>query len=203
VLILPHSFSIGGPNRIWEMSGWFGQAGGSSATHSGSRLQRFSDLHSSGGGPFGGSPLGPPFGPLYSVLRGIRPVSSLARAGWMFFGAAAFTFLLFQKKLLPKNVSRVVSSLFFVPTFPFTVLMRLNNYWTPIDETVILGTAPVGFMGHPEALHKLGKCCVTVCVCVYVSLCVCKRCTVMSHIRGLIQLPPFSESKTKSLYFVL
>lgn len=55
------------------------------------------------------------------------------------FASSAFVYILFQKKLLSKRISKIVSKLFFLPTFPITVLMRYGNYWTIIDETVILG----------------------------------------------------------------
>lgn len=78
------------------------------------------------------------------------------RASLVLFATAAVTFFMFQKKMLSKPVSKIVSAIFFAPTFPITVLMRLGNYWTPIDDTVILGCAPMGFLGHPQQLHKLG-----------------------------------------------
>ena len=71
-------------------------------------------------------------------------------------GAFALTYLLFQKKLLPLPVAKVVSKILFFPTFPITALLRLGNYWTEVDETVILGCAPMGFLGHPEQMKRLG-----------------------------------------------
>ncbi len=70
--------------------------------------------------------------------------------------AAAITFFLFQKKMLPLPVAKVVSKVFFLPTFPITALMRLGNYWTKIDDTLILGCAPMDFCGHPDTLYKQG-----------------------------------------------
>eukprot|EP01038_Epipyxis_sp_PR26KG_P016527 gene16527-22560_t len=75
------------------------------------------------------------------------------------FGGTAIlfiTYVLFQKKLLPKPVSKFVARIFFLPTFPITVLMRLGNYWTKVDDTVILGCAPVGLLGYPAQLYQLG-----------------------------------------------
>jgi hypothetical protein len=34
------------------------------------------------------------------------------------FATSAVVYFLFQKKLLPKNVSKIVSKIFFLPTFP-------------------------------------------------------------------------------------
>lgn len=80
----------------------------------------------------------------------------LTRVAWGLFGTAALTWILFQKKLLPKPVSRIVSKAFFLPTFPITAMMRVGNYWTKVDDTLILGCAPMGFMGHPDKMYKLG-----------------------------------------------
>ena len=55
------------------------------------------------------------------------------------FGASVVLFVLFQKKLLPKPVSKVAAKIFFWPTFPFTAMMRLGNYWTSVDDTLMLG----------------------------------------------------------------
>lgn len=80
----------------------------------------------------------------------------VTRLNWAFLFSVTFTWLLFQKKMLPKPVSKVVSKLFFLPTFPITALMRVGNYWTKLDDTLILGCAPMDVMGHPDQLYKLG-----------------------------------------------
>lgn len=72
------------------------------------------------------------------------------------FSVAAISFFLFQKKLLPESAAKVVSKVLFYPTFPITALMRLGNYWTKVDDTLILGCAPMSFCGHPEELYKQG-----------------------------------------------
>lgn len=79
-------------------------------------------------------------------------------APFILMAAASITgclYVLFQKKLLPRPISRIVSRLFFYPTFPLTLLMRLGNYWTVMDDTVILGCAPLGMLGVPQKLHDL------------------------------------------------
>lgn len=73
-----------------------------------------------------------------------------------FFSISAITYVLFQKKLLPKSITKLVARLFFYPTFPITALLRLNNYWTQIDDSLILGCAPMNILGHPDALYRLG-----------------------------------------------
>lgn len=82
--------------------------------------------------------------------------SPLGKCLWCGFGIFIVTYGLFQKKLLPKPITKVVSKILFFPTLPITMLMRWGNLWTTIDETLILGCAPVGFLGHAEKLHKLG-----------------------------------------------
>ena len=71
-------------------------------------------------------------------------------------GAFAVTYLLFQKKLLPLPVAKVVSKILFLPTFPITAMMRIGNYWTEVDDTLILGCAPFSIFNHPDSLKKLG-----------------------------------------------
>ena len=58
--------------------------------------------------------------------------------------------------MLPQNVSMVVSKLMFYPTLPFTYLQRVGNLFTEVDQTVILGTAPLAILGHPKELHSRG-----------------------------------------------
>uniref|UniRef100_A0A7S3GYK8 Uncharacterized protein n=1 Tax=Spumella elongata TaxID=89044 RepID=A0A7S3GYK8_9STRA len=90
---------------------------------------------------------------LHASLSGLHWVTKL---NWALLVSFTFTWLLFQKKLLPKPVSKVVSKLFFYPTFPITALMRAGNYWTKLDDTLILGCAPMDILGHPTALYNLG-----------------------------------------------
>lgn len=52
------------------------------------------------------------------------------------FTLCALIWFLFQKKMLSKSISEIVSKIFFYPTFPITAMLRLGNYWTAIDETV-------------------------------------------------------------------
>lgn len=66
------------------------------------------------------------------------------------------TYILFQKRLLPHSVAGLASKILFYPTFPITAMLRLGNYWTKVDETLYLGCAPMGFLNHPETMHKLG-----------------------------------------------
>lgn len=98
--------------------------------------------------------------PMVSDLASHGVVSSVLplfkNIGWLFLASSAVVYFLFQKKMLNKHYSKIVSGLFFVPTFPITVLLRLGNYWTVLDDSVYLGCAPVGFLGHPKILYKQG-----------------------------------------------
>lgn len=81
----------------------------------------------------------------------------IVRVAWFAVASLGVTYVLFQKKLLPHSISKFVSKIFFLPTFPITALLRLGNYWTVVDDTtLILGCAPMGALGHPQALYKLG-----------------------------------------------
>eukprot|EP00752_Nemacystus_decipiens_P012239 g10848.t1 len=70
--------------------------------------------------------------------------------------AAGGLFGLFQLQLLPKAWGPWVSKIYFWPTLPFTMIRAFDNYWTKMDSTVLLGAAPVGFLGHVDALHEKG-----------------------------------------------
>ena len=77
----------------------------------------------------------------------------------LFYGFLATTavfYLLFQKKLLPKPISKVAAKIFFWPTFPITAALRIGNYWTIIDDTLILGCAPMSLLNHPKMLKQIG-----------------------------------------------
>eukprot|EP01041_Mallomonas_annulata_P009645 gene9645-20046_t len=78
------------------------------------------------------------------------------RLCWALFSIGAITYFLFQKKLLPKEISRYAAKALFYPTFPITALLRFGNYWTHIDDTLVLGCAPLQILGHPQALYKMG-----------------------------------------------
>ena len=72
------------------------------------------------------------------------------------FASGLIIYALFQKKLLPKAISKVVAKVLFYPTYPITTLIRLGNFWTDVDETVILGCAPMSIFEHPQQLYRLG-----------------------------------------------
>jgi hypothetical protein len=95
--------------------------------------------------------------PLRQHVRGaFANLSWVTRANWIFLLTMTVTWFMFHKKMLPKPMARVASKVFFYPTFPFTAIMRLGNFWTPVDDTVILGCAPMAIFDHPTQLYKMG-----------------------------------------------
>jgi hypothetical protein len=69
-------------------------------------------------------------------------------------GATVALYILNQKHLLPYSISKVVSHVLFWPTLPITISKRLGKWYTPIDETVVMGGAPFGFAKIPELLYE-------------------------------------------------
>lgn len=70
--------------------------------------------------------------------------------------AAAALYAAFQKKMLGMAASRVVARFYFWPTLPFTMALRWGNLMTKMDDTVIVGVAPVGGQVAPHRLHRMG-----------------------------------------------
>eukprot|EP00957_Ditylum_brightwellii_P212218 15367096-Ditylum_brightwellii.AAC.2 len=72
----------------------------------------------------------------------------------LFLGTTVTLYILNQKHLLPKPMGRFVSKALFWPTLPITVSRRIGKWWsTDVDDTVILGGAPFGFLNMPERLY--------------------------------------------------
>jgi atypical dual specificity phosphatase len=68
-------------------------------------------------------------------------------------GVTAVLYVLNQSHLLPRPVSSVVSRALFWPTLPITASRRVGAWVTEIDETVVMGGAPFGFLGYPRKLR--------------------------------------------------
>jgi len=65
----------------------------------------------------------------------------------------------FQYKLLPVWAGRHVSRVYFWPTLPITLLrswMAGKGLWCAVDDTLVLGVAPLALLGHPGSLYRLG-----------------------------------------------
>ena len=71
-----------------------------------------------------------------------------------FLGITVGLYILNQKHLLPKPLSRLVSKALFWPTLPITFGKRFGEWFTVIDDTVIIGGAPFGFAKVPEKLYR-------------------------------------------------
>uniref|UniRef100_A0A7S2CPR4 Tyrosine specific protein phosphatases domain-containing protein n=1 Tax=Florenciella parvula TaxID=236787 RepID=A0A7S2CPR4_9STRA len=90
---------------------------------------------------------------LPSLAVSSLPIGGLARSifvGWIVLYGA------FQKKLLPKAMSRRAAKLFFWPMLPVTYLHRRNALWTRVDDSVLVGVAPVAFSVTPANLKRMG-----------------------------------------------
>lgn len=88
-----------------------------------------------------------------AALAWLAPGPPVARLSLL---AAAAVYVAFQKKLLGKAVSRMVARCYFWPTLPFTMALRWGNLVTKMDDTVLVGVAPVGFQVNPQVLHRRG-----------------------------------------------
>jgi hypothetical protein len=70
------------------------------------------------------------------------------------FLATAVLYGMNQLALLPPELSSVVSRALFWPTLPITVARRVGKWTTVIDDTVVMGGAPFGFVHLPERLLR-------------------------------------------------
>jgi|AntRauTorckE5430_2_1112549.scaffolds.fasta_scaffold12842_1 hypothetical protein len=68
-------------------------------------------------------------------------------------GAVVTLYILNQQQLLPRGLSSVVSKTLFWPTLPITFCKRIGKWSTPVDDTVVLGGAPFGWLNIPKKLH--------------------------------------------------
>lgn len=69
-------------------------------------------------------------------------------------GTTIALYILNQSHCLPKPLSAVVSKCLFWPSLPITVSRRIGRWTTQVDETVLLGGAPFGFVKIPERLYR-------------------------------------------------
>ena len=69
-------------------------------------------------------------------------------------GVTVALYILNQKHALPRPLSAVVSKTLFWPTLPITVSRRLGKWMTRIDDTVVMGGAPFGFVDYPDRLYN-------------------------------------------------
>jgi atypical dual specificity phosphatase len=92
-----------------------------------------------------------------STERNVSLLSGLGLAKLCFRSVAFATITLYvlnQKHMLPKPLGMVVSRVLFWPTMPITVSRRIGKWTTVVDNAVVLGGAPFGFLNYPEKLHS-------------------------------------------------
>lgn len=115
------------------------------------------------------SPLSPK--PSSSTTRWLGTLLGRVAAGrfaYAIWTVAVVGFALFQKRMLPPRLARFAARFYFYPTLPLTyarlcLLPPRAGLWTPVDDTVIFGAAPVGFLGHTRRLAGLGVAAVVNC----------------------------------------
>mmetsp|Transcript_45975 Transcript_45975/g.67845 ORF Transcript_45975/g.67845 Transcript_45975/m.67845 type:complete len:367 (-) Transcript_45975:199-1299(-) len=95
----------------------------------------------------------------------LKDMGATVTAATMYFPKVALQFMLGttlvlyvmnQKNLLPKPMSSIVSRALFWPTLPVTLSTRIGKWITPVDDVLVLGGAPFGFLNIPETLHESG-----------------------------------------------
>jgi hypothetical protein len=69
-------------------------------------------------------------------------------------GITVALYILNQKHALPRPLSALVSKTLFWPTMPITASRRIGKWVSRIDETVVMGGAPFGFLDYPEKLYE-------------------------------------------------
>lgn len=92
-----------------------------------------------------------------STEQNVSLLSGLSFAKLCFRSAAFATITLYvlnQNHMLPKPLGMFTSRLLFWPTLPITVSRRIGKWTTVVDNAVVIGGAPFGFMGYPEKLRS-------------------------------------------------
>ena len=84
------------------------------------------------------------------------PIRTLLVAAFL---GLAITYLLLEKKWLPRRWWKPLSSFYFQPMSLPNLLMRLASgqaYFSEVDETLLLGAVPMVVAGHVKTLHEDG-----------------------------------------------
>lgn len=69
-------------------------------------------------------------------------------------GSVVALYVLNQNHMLPKPLSAIVSKTLFWPTLPITMSRRVGKWSTIVDDQVVLGGAPFGWLNQPEKLYE-------------------------------------------------
>lgn len=86
------------------------------------------------------------------IFSGLPNLTTLCIQSMAF--ATITLYILNQKHMLPHSLSRVVSKALFYPTIPITIGRRIGKWTTVVDDAVVIGGAPFGWMNYPEKLSK-------------------------------------------------
>ncbi|ETW10257.1 hypothetical protein, variant [Aphanomyces invadans] len=86
----------------------------------------------------------------------LETLANMALGAAVVVAALAVVYVAFQLHLLPRPLASIAGKLFIFPMWPFTYLARRSNYYTEIDDTVILGAIPIVWMGHVSQMVSLG-----------------------------------------------
>lgn len=68
-------------------------------------------------------------------------------------------YTLLTRRLLSPELARPIGRFYFWPTYPATLYKSWKDgrgLWCEVDETVVLGVAPMSLLGHPQQLYNLG-----------------------------------------------
>ena len=81
-----------------------------------------------------------------------------SRLGTVFLSLVLLTYILLEKKILPRSWWLPLSKLYFWPLLlpNFLIRMARGNYFSDVDGGVMLGSTPIVFAGHVAALHSDG-----------------------------------------------
>lgn len=91
---------------------------------------------------------------IWSLLRNVAIKATSKVVLQTAFGVVVTLYVLNQNHLLPRPISSIVSRTLFWPTMPITASRRIGKWVTRIDETVVMGGAPFGFLNYPEKLYQ-------------------------------------------------
>ena len=71
------------------------------------------------------------------------------------FALVSVAYVLFQKKLLPRPLTRLAARFYFWPTIPITIsrlrMVPPHEYWSDVDATLLVGGAPLPEPSPDEA----------------------------------------------------
>ena len=94
-----------------------------------------------------------PFGIHADKTSALLLPSFVQLASKVALGAVVTLYVLNQQHVLPRGLSSVVSKTLFWPTLPITFSKRIGKWSTAVDDVVVIGGAPFGWLNFPKKLH--------------------------------------------------